>query len=217
MRSDIMQPGDIVFSVAQVNDTVSTSIPRAFIRAGQWLKAKIFGTGDPNVPVVHAAIAVDATHVIESVGDGIQKTDLSTEVPPRGAMVFTCTNFRLAGAAAYAADQFLGDVATKDITGRYSKWNALLSIFKLSSYEPGLMSRINESVSISNAAFCSQFVANAYEVGNLYSNANLLPPPAPVFDVRPTVMTPWELASSCDNDEDFYFAGFWQDNTEERL
>ena len=212
-----MQPGDIVFSVAQVDDKVSTSIPRAFIRAGQWLKAKIFGTGDPNVPVVHAAIAVDATHVIESVGEGIQLTDLTTEVPPRGAMVFSCTEEDLANVAAYAAGQFLGDVATKDISGRYSKWNAMLSIFKVSAYEPGIMSRINESVSISNAAFCSQFVANAYEVGNLYSNANLLPVPAPIFDTRPTVMTPWELASSCDNDADFYFAGFWQDNVEVRL
>lgn len=212
-----MQPGDIVFSVAQVDDKVSTSIPRAFIRAGQWLKAKIFGTGDPNVPVVHAAIAVDATHVIESVGEGIQLTDLTTEVPARGAMVFSCTQTDLANAAAYAAGQFLGDVATKDISGRYSKWNAMLSIFKVSAYEPGIMSRINESVSISNAAFCSQFVANAYEVGNLYSSANLLPVPAPIFDTRPTVMTPWELASSCDNATDFYFAGFWQDQNEVRL
>ncbi|MBT2370905.1 hypothetical protein [Pseudomonas fluorescens] len=212
-----MQPGDIVFSVAQVDDNVPTSLPRAFIRAGQWLKAKIFGTGDPNVPVVHAAIAVDATHVIESVGDGIQLTDLTSETPPRGAMVFTCTEPDLANAAAYAAGQFYGDVVSKDISGRYSKWNAMLSIFKLSAYEPGIMSRINESVSISNAAFCSQFVANAYEVGNLYTNANLLPVPAPIFDTRPTVMTPWELASSCDNDEDFYFAGFWENNAEVRL
>ncbi|OPA95910.1 hypothetical protein ALP39_200200 [Pseudomonas marginalis pv. marginalis] len=212
-----MQPGDIVFSVAQVDDKLSTSLPRAFIQAGQWLKAKIFGTGDPNVPVVHAAIAVDATYVIESVGEGIRLTNLSTEIPPRGAMVFSCIDPNLASAAAYAADQFLGDVATKDISGRYSKWNAMLSIFKLSAYEPGLMSRINESVSISNAAFCSQFVANAYEVGNLYANANLLPVPAPIFDTRPTVMTPWELAASCDNASDFYFAGFWQDNVEVRL
>ncbi|WLI06946.1 MULTISPECIES: hypothetical protein [Pseudomonas] len=212
-----MQPGDIVFSVAQVDDKLSTSIPRAFIQAGQWLKAKIFGTGDPNVPVVHAAIAIDATHVVESVGGGIQVTDLTTEAVPRGAMVFTCKNAKLAGAAAYAADQFYGDVASKDISGRYSKWNAMLSIFKLSSYEPGLMARINESVSIGNAAFCSQFVANAYEVGSLYTSANLVPVPAPIFDTRATVMTPWELASSCDNDDNFYFAGFWQDNNEVRL
>ncbi|SDV07725.1 hypothetical protein [Pseudomonas mucidolens] len=211
-----MQPGDIVFSVAQVDDKLSTSIPRAFIRAGQWLKAKIFGTGDPNVPVVHAAIAVDANRVIESVGDGIQLTDLTTETPPRGAMVFTCTKRDLARAAVYAAEQFYSDVASKDISGRYSKWNAALSIFSRSAYEPGIMSRINESVSIGDAAFCSQFVANTYEVGNLYRMANM-PLPAPIFVTRPTVMTPWELAVSCDNDKDFYFAGFWQDNTEVRL
>lgn len=211
-----MQPGDIVFSVAQVDDKLPTSIPRAFIRAGQWLKAKVFGTGDPNVPVVHAAIAVDATRVIESVGEGIQLTDLTTETPPRGAMVFTCTNRDLARGAVYAAEQFYNDVTSKDISGRYSKWNAALSIFSRSTYEPGIMSRINESVSIGDAAFCSQFVANTYEVGNLYSMANM-PLPAPIFDTRPTVMTPWELAVSCDNDKDFYFAGFWQDNIEVRL
>ena len=210
-----MKLGDIVFSVAQVDDKLSTSIPRAFIVAGQWIKAKIFGTGDPNVPVVHAAIAIDATHVVESVGSGIQVTDLTTEAVPRGAMVFSCEDTKLGWAAAYAADQFYGDVASKEITGRYSKWNALLSILKSSGYEPGLMSRINESVSIGNASFCSQFVANAYEVGNLYISGSESPPP--IFTTRSTVMTPWELAASCDNATDFHFAGFWQDNVEVRL
>ena len=210
-----MKLGDIVFSVPQVDDKLSTSVPRVFIVAGQWLKAKIFGTDDPNVPVVHAAIAVDANRVVESVGGGIQITDLTSEAVPRGAMVFSCENARLGEAAAYAADQFYGDVVSKEIAGRYSKWNALLSIIKSSPYEPGLMPRINESVAIGNASFCSQFVANAYEVGNLYISGDDVP--APIFSTRSTVMTPWELAASCDNATDFYFAGFWQDNVEVRL
>ena len=210
-----MKRGDIVFSVAQVDDKLSTSIPRAFIVAGEWLKAKIFGTGDPNVPVVHAAIAVDGTHVVESVDSGIQMTDLTTEAVPRGAMIFSCDEARLGWAAAYAAEQFYGDVVGKEIRGRYSRWNALLSILKSSPYEPGLMPRINESVSIGSASFCSQFVANAYEVGNLYISGSEVPPP--IFTTRSSVMTPWELAASCENAGDFYFAGFWQDNREVRF
>ncbi|AZD26983.1 MULTISPECIES: C40 family peptidase [Pseudomonas] len=212
-----MQPGDIVFSVAQVDDKLSTSIPRAFIRAGQWIKAKMFGDGSPNVPVVHAAIAISDTCVIESVGSGIQMTDLSSEAVKRSAMVYSCADDDLARAAVVAAEQFNGDVGSTQISGRYSVWNAALSVFKRTPFTPELQARINESVAIGNVSFCSQFVANSYEVGNLYNNANLLPPPPAVFDTRPTAMTPWDLASSCDSDGKFYFAGFWQDGIEVRL
>ncbi|MGY2375102.1 hypothetical protein ACW9IB_11415 [Pseudomonas sp. SDO524_S393] len=212
-----MQPGDIVFSVAQGTDPLSTSVPRAFIRAGQYVKAKAFAEASPNVPVVHAAIAIDENRVIESVGSGIQVTDLSTETPPRVAIVFSCDDALLAEGAATAAAQFNRDVVGTDIKGSYSVWKAFLSLFRRSSYSPGLQARINESVSIGNSSFCSQFVANAYEVGNLYTDANLVPPPPPVFDIRPTATTPWDLASFCDGDGKFFFAGFWQDSAEVRL
>lgn len=212
-----MNPGDIVFSVATVDDKLSTSIPRAFIRAGQWIKAKLFADDSPNVPVVHAAIAVSNTCVIESVGNGIQWTDLSTEPVKRAAMVYSCIDGELAYAASVAAEQFNSDASSAEISGRYSVWKAVLSTFKQTPFTSQLQARINESVAIGDISFCSQFVANTYEVGNLYNNANLIPTPASVFDTRPTAMTPWDLASFCDGDGKFYFAGFWQDGIEVRL
>ncbi|MDR6679603.1 hypothetical protein [Pseudomonas oryzihabitans] len=212
-----MLPGDIVFTVAHQDDKIPTKVPRVFIRAGQWLKAKVFHSETPNLPIVHAAIAWDATHVIESVGAGIRLCDLSQEQPPRSAMVYSCTDQTLAAASAYAAQQFQQDTASGGIPGGYSTWKAMLSIFRRNVYGRMLPERLNESIGIGDSSFCSQFVANAYEVGNLYSNANLEPLPPPIFNIRPTLMTPWELAAICDNDGSFYFAGFWEDGQEVRL
>lgn len=208
-----MRPGDIVFTVAEENDDRATKFPRVLIKIGHWLKARMFSSGSPNVPVVHAAIAVDATHVVESVSGGIQLTDLTTD--PRSAMVYTCFDAGLARAAAEAARQFYDNVALQQARGGYSVWEAFLSVFRFNPYQSGLTARINESVAISDLSFCSQFVANAYEVGNLFYNANIVPPPESVFYTRPSAITPWDLAFFCDSDQLFCLSGFWQDSQEE--
>ncbi|AUH52941.1 hypothetical protein CXB49_20195 [Chromobacterium sp. ATCC 53434] len=214
-----MQPGDIVLSVATIQDDRGTKVPRVFIRAGQWLKCKIFnGAEAPRVPIVHAAIAVGGNTVIESVGSGIVATNLANENPPRSAIVYSARSPQLAEAAALAASQFYNDRESSGITGRYSVWKAFLSIFKNNNGGGELTRRINESVAIGDSSFCSQFVANCYEIGNLYSSANLTPPPAPVFALRPSAMTPYELAEFCDQaGSDFLFTAFWQDGVEHAL
>jgi len=206
-----MPPGDIVLSIARNDDGRSTKVPRTFIRAGQWLKIKVFG-GDasPTVPIVHAAIAIDDGKVIESVADGIKITDLTAD-DRRSAVYYTCRDENLARAAAVAASQFYQDRAGADITGRYDVWKAILSVFKFSGGNRDLTQRINDSISIGDSAFCSQFVANCYEIGNLYGSANLTPPPPPVFPLRPSATTPYELAQSCENGGLFYFSGFWDE------
>lgn len=208
-----MQPGDIIFSVKQDDDSAT----RAFIKAGQLVKAKVFSQDTTYLNVVHPAIAVSDTLVIESVGDGLALTDLSLEKPPRSAMVFSCAITGLGEAAALAAKQFYFDKISGDIRGRYSVWTAMISAFRRWQAETSLTDRINESVAIGNSSFCSQFAANCYEVGNLYNNANLLPPPPTIFSSQPSAITPAELATLCDSSPSFYFAGFWQDNVEVRL
>lgn len=208
-----MQVGDIIFSVKQEDDSAT----RAFIRAGQYVKAKVFSQDSTHLNVVHPAIAVSDTLVIESIGEGLSLTDLSVENPPRSAMVFSCVFPDLAEAAAVAAKQFYFDKEAGHISGRYSVWSAMISAFKRWGSGSDLMDRINESISIGSSSFCSQFIANCYEVGNLYNNANLLPPPAAIFGNQPSAITPAELATFCDASEYFYFSGFWQDNVEVRL
>ena len=83
-----MQHGDILFSVKQEDDSAT----RAFIRAGQLVKPKVFSQDTTYLNVVHPAIAVSDTLVIESVGEGLSLTDLSIEKPPRSAMVFSCVS-----------------------------------------------------------------------------------------------------------------------------
>ncbi|WP_248752004.1 hypothetical protein [Pseudomonas sp. MWU15-20650] len=208
-----MQPGDIIFSVKQEEDSAT----RAFIRAGQLVKAKVFSQDTTHLNVVHPAIAVSDTLVIESVGEGLSLTDLSLEKPPRSAMVFSCVSSELGEAAALAAKQFYFDKVSGDIRGRYSVWNAMISAFRRWTSDTTLVERINESVAIGNGSFCSQFAANCYEVGNLYNEANLVPPPPAIFGNQPSAITPAELATFCDASAYFYFAGFWQDNVEVRL
>ncbi|AOK28081.1 MULTISPECIES: hypothetical protein [Burkholderia] len=208
-----MRPGDIVLSVARQDDPVGTKLPRVLIRAGQWLKASFFGKADPEVPIVHAAIAIGDDRVIESVGEGIVETNLNDD-PQRSALIYSCFGDRLAEAAVIAAQQFYDNGAVASIPARYSKWAAMLSIFRNSSYGADLSERINESVDIGSASFCSQFVANCYEVGNLYMSANLLPPPPPVFQLRPSAMTPYDLALQCESDGRFALTGFWDEGTQ---
>ncbi|KAF2408777.1 hypothetical protein ACMSI6_10995 [Pseudomonas antarctica] len=208
-----MQPGDIIFSVKQEDDSAT----RAFIRAGQLVKAKVFSQDTTYLNVVHPAIAVSDTLVIESVGEGLSLTDLSIEKPPRSAMVFSCVSRDMGEAAALAAKQFYFDKISGDIRGRYSVWNAMISAFRRWTSNTSLVERINESVAIGSSSFCSQFAANCYEVGNLYNSANLLPPPPAIFGNQPSAITPAELATFCDASAYFYFAGFWQDNVEVRL
>ena len=208
-----MQPGAIIFSVKQEDDSAT----RAFIRAGQLVKAKVFSQDTTYLNVVHPAIAVSDTLVIESVGEGLSLTDLSIEKPPRSAMVFSCVSSELGEAAALAAKQFYFDKISGDIRGRYSVWNAMISAFRRWTSNTSLVERINESVAIGSGSFCSQFAANCYEVGNLYNSANLLPPPPAIFGNQPSAITPAELATFCDASAYFYFSGFWQDNVEVRL
>ncbi|MFO2466030.1 hypothetical protein OOJ96_21940 [Pseudomonas sp. 15FMM2] len=208
-----MQPGDIIFSVKQEDDSAT----RAFIRAGQLVKAKVFSQDTTYLNVVHPAIAVSDTMVIESVGSGLALTDLTLEKPPRAAMVFSCVSSDLGEAATVAAKQFYFDKLSSDINGRYSVWNAMISVFRRWDSDTSLLERINESVAIGDGSFCSQFAANCYEVGNLYNEANLVPPPPAIFNRQPSAITPAELATYCDSSPYFYFAGFWQDNVEVRL
>lgn len=208
-----MQPGDIIFSVKQDDDSAT----RAFIKAGQLVKAKVFSEDTTYLNVVHPAIAVSDTMVIESVGSGLALTDLSLEKPPRSAMVFSCVDTELGEAATVAAKQFYFDKIGGDIRGRYSVWNAMISAFRRWTSDTSLVTRINESIDIGSGSFCSQFAANCYEVGNLYNEANLLPPPPAIFPNQPSAITPAELATFCDSSPHFYFAGFWQDNVEVRL
>ncbi|NWE23834.1 hypothetical protein [Pseudomonas sp. P7548] len=208
-----MQPGDIIFSVKQDDDSAT----RAFIKAGQLVKATVFSQDTCYLNVVHPAIAVSDTLVVESVGSGLTLTDLSLEKPPRSAMVFSCVNEALGEAAALAAKQFYFDKIGGDIRGRYSVWTAMISAFRRWSSDTNLVTRINESVDIGSSSFCSQFAANCYEVGNLYNAANLVPPPPAIFNQQPSAITPAELATFCDASSLFYFAGFWQDNVEVRL
>jgi len=205
-----MRAGDIVFSVANIHDDFATRIPRVFIRAGQWIKSRIFHEREPLLPIVHAAIAVDAEFVIESVGNGIVMTRLADD-GQRAALVYTHQDPELARASALAARQFLDDRAGGSIRGRYDMWNAMLSIFRVSNSDANLMGRINESVEIGSNAFCSQFVANAYEVGNLYRYANLAPPPRAIFPFKPSALTPYDLAIACESDPQFMLSGFWED------
>lgn len=208
-----MQPGDIIFSVKQDDDSAT----RAFIKAGQLVKATVFSQDTCYLNVVHPSIAVSDTLVVESVGSGLTLTDLSLEKPPRSAMVFSCVNEALGEAAALAAKQFYFDKIGGDIRGRYSVWTAMISAFRRWSSDTSLVTRINESVDIGSGSFCSQFAANCYEVGNLYNAANLVPPPSAIFNQQPSAITPAELATFCDASSLFYFAGFWQDNVEVRL
>lgn len=214
-----MKPGDIVLSVATIDDERSTKLPRAFIRAGQWLKMKVFSnSGSPNVPIVHAAIAVGNNTVIESVGEGIVATNLTDERTPRSAVVYSCTTPELGLAAAFAASQFYNDRASNAITGEYSCLKAMCSIVRSGPGTPDLQQRIKDSVGIGSQSFCSQFVVNCYEVGLLFRSANLTPPPPPVFNQRPQAMTPYELAAFCDQqDNGFQFSGFWQDGAQSAL
>ncbi|MBM9485784.1 hypothetical protein JBE38_07665 [Pseudomonas sp. ICBG1301] len=208
-----MDVGDLIFSVKQEDDSTT----RAFIKAGQLVKAKVFSQDTTYLNVVHPAIAVSKTMVIESVGSGLALTDVSLEKPPRTAMVFSCRDTELGFAAAVAAKQFYFDKLGGEIDGRYSMWNAMLSAFKAWESDTSLQDRINESVAIGSSSFCSQFAANAYEMGNLYNVANLVPPPPAIFNRRPSAITPAELATFCDASPLFYFAGFWEDGQEVRL
>ncbi|WP_255989918.1 hypothetical protein [Chitinolyticbacter albus] len=214
-----MNVGDIVFSVATINDERSTKLPRVFIRAGQWLKMKVFSGGEaPRVPIVHAAIAVGNNTVIESVGDGIVATNLADERPPRSGLIFTPTNTALGDAAAFAASQFFNDRENSNICGEYSCTKAMLSVIRSGPGGNDLIQRINDSVAIGHQSFCSQFVVNCYEIGNLYISANLNPPPPSIFNQRPAAMTPYELAEFCDSlGSGFRFAGFWQDGVQCQL
>lgn len=212
-----MQPGDIVLTVARHDDPHYIKMPRAVIQAGQWIKSKMFKDDGTHVPIVHAAIAVDQDHVIESVGEGVVLTRLSTEKHKRSALIYSVRYEDLAAAAVLAANQFHFDSVGKSIEAHYSVWKAMLSIFKRTGGDPSLQARINESVSLSDGSFCSQFVANCFEVGNLYISANLQPPPARVFSIASSAITPWELATQCDVDSQFFFSGFWEDGVEVRL
>ena len=214
-----MYPGDIVLSVATVNDEFSTKMPRVFIRAGQWLKMKMFNNaGSPEVPIVHAAIAVGGNTVIESVGEGIVATNLMDERPPRSALVYSCTTPDLSMAAAFAASQFYNDRASNAITGEYSCTKAMCSIVRSGRGNGSLQQRIQDSISIGSQSFCSQFVVNCYEIGLLFNSANLTPPPQPVFNQRSQAMTPYELAAFCDRlDNGFRLSGFWEEGRQVTL
>ena len=208
-----MDVGDLIFSVKQEDDSTT----RAFIKAGQLVKAKVFSQDTTYLNVVHPAIAVSKTMVIESVGTGLALTDVSLEKPPRTAMVFSCRDTELGFAAALAAKQFYFDKLGDEIDGSYSAWNAMLSAFKNWKANDTLQARINESIAIGSGSFCSQFAANAYEVGNLYNAANLVPPPQAIINRQPSTMTPAELATFCAASPRFFFAGFWEDGREVRL
>ncbi|MBP5073020.1 hypothetical protein HUS84_03180 [Pseudomonas chlororaphis] len=210
-----MQPGDLVFTVARDDDPLATSVPRTLIALGERLKAAFLSEDKPGLPIVHVALAINKNHVVESVGGGVELTNLVED--KRNAMVFTCEDRYLADAAAYVAKQFFVDVSTGEINGEYSLWKAMLSTFRRSSYDQGLEARINASVDIGVASFCSEFVANAYEVGNLYTSANIIPPPPVVFFGRPETINPWELAVFCDSNRRFKFTGFWEKGKEVTL
>lgn len=214
-----MYPGDIVLSVATVNDEFSTKMPRVLIRAGQLLKMKMFNNaGSPEVPVVHAAIAVGGNIVIESVGEGIVATNLMDERPPRSALVYSCVRLDLSEAAAFAASQFYNDRSNNAIAGEYSCTKAMCSIVRSGAGNGNLQQRIQDSINIGSKSFCSQFVVNCYEIGLLYSSANITPPPPPVFNQRAQAMTPYELAAFCDGlNSGFRLSGFWEDGNQVTL
>ncbi|WIE50853.1 hypothetical protein [Pseudomonas sp. GM17] len=207
-----MQPGDLVFTVARDDDPLATSVPRKLIGLGQRLKAAFLSEDKPGAPIVHVALAINNNHVVESVGGGVALTNLVED--KRNAMVFTCKDRSLADAAAYVAKQFFVDASTGEINGEYSLLKAMRSTSESSSYDPGLEARINASVDIGAASFCSEFVANAYEVGNLYTSAIIIPPPPVVFFAHPKTLNPWQLADFCESNQRFSCTGFWEQGEE---
>jgi len=211
-----MQVGDIVLSVATLQDDSGTKLPRTLIRVGQWLKEKWLGSsGGKGLPVVHAAIAVGNNIVIESVGAGILATDLTQEKPPRSAVIYASDKPWLGINAATIASQFYADREANSIVGKYSLKKAMASIISAGKGSNDLMQRITESVSIGDTSFCSQFVVNCYEAGNLSARDNLNTPPPRIFNQKPSAMTPDELWKFCEGPKNgFKFAGFWQDGVQ---
>jgi hypothetical protein len=186
-----MQKGDIILSIN------AGTLTHKVITTGQKLK---FGTANDCVNIVHAAIAISNVAVFESVGQGIVLTaDITAPTDNRTALVYRCSNNELAGVAATLAGEYYNNKTAGIVRGDYSKWQAAMSIVK-KGITASLQQRIDTSVAISDASFCSQFVANAYEAANLVLST--LPDVSHqprIFTTVPGAMTPCNLALECQN------------------
>ncbi|QLG90591.1 hypothetical protein HZF02_00905 [Pseudomonas yamanorum] len=190
-----MQPGDILFTVPESDDPFYVKLPRATILFAASLKAAFLPENTIEIPIVHAAIAVSETEVIESVKGGLEKNDLTLDT--RSAIIFSPYEPWLASSSVFVAERFYKDFKDKKITADYSVWKAFMSTFKFGAYDQKLEARIDASIDVGIATFCSEFVANAFEVGKLYSSANLDALPPPVFPRKSAGIQPFEMATYC--------------------
>jgi len=93
-----LQPGDLLLKQSD------GSLTNTVIKVGQTL------TGARHRDYVHAAIAVDARHVVEIGGEGIHRNDILTTNAGYTYAVFRCRNQALAAGAAAAAELLLAGV-----------------------------------------------------------------------------------------------------------
>jgi hypothetical protein len=217
-----MQGGDIVLTYNNPDEGKKGKFTHGLIELGQ--KFKEWLSNNPQAPILtHAAIAVNETHVVEAVGEGITLTNLEEENNGREAFVLRLRNYQPYFPNGVAAADVLTALArvqaltyymhreNGDIEGSYSKPKAVASIIAGAGRNNGLDARLQEYSNYGEKSFCSGLVVNCYEIANLqglWMNDN---PPPPVFGHTPDATTPSDLWHLCAQ-LGFNLEGAWSGN-----